>query len=160
MFYLKRLRTSEEKFQASQLHFKPSDIIEFTGASGLPWQFGYTQALIDSDMLWAGINQKNNMVCVGGFVSTEELIIPWFAGTDESVTETYGWCRLGKDLTKLLRTFKKPLSNYVWIDNKKTIKWLKLLGYTIDTTKVYEFYFGIKFYEFYIDKKRKELGYV
>ena len=160
MFYLKRLRTPEEKFQAAQLHFRPSDIVEFTGASGLPWEFGYTQALVDSDMLWGGINEQGHMVCAGGFVLTEHLLVPWFAGTEESHTETLGWCRLGRDLTRLFKTFNKPMSNFVWVENDKTMKWLKILGYNIDTTKEYEFNFGIKFYEFYIGKKREDIKYV
>ena len=160
MFYLKRLRTPEEKFQAAQLHFRPSDIVEFTGASGLPWEFGYTQALVDSDMLWGGINEKGHMVCAGGFVLTEHLLVPWFAGTEESHTETLGLCRLGRDLTRLFKTFNKPMSNFVWVENDKTMKWLKILGYNIDTTKEYEFNFGIKFYEFYIGKKREDIKYV
>lgn len=151
MIYLKRIRTPEEKFEASKLHFRPSDIVEFTGATGLPWEFGYTQALVESDMLWAGINHKGNMVCAGGFIITPKVLIPWFAGTEESHTETIGWCRLGRDLTKLFKTFKLPMRNYVWVDNHLTMKWLKILGWTIDKSKVYEFYYGTKFYEFYME---------
>lgn len=156
MFYLKRLKTKEDLFEASQLHFRPSDIIEFTGATGFPWEMGYTNALRNSDLLWGGVNEKNTMVCAGGLVLTENYLIPWFAGTEESHTETLGWCRLGRDLTKLFKTFNKPLSNFVWVENDKTIKWLKILGYTIDTSTVWEFYYGIKFYEFYIGKQRKD----
>ena len=49
------------------------------------------------------------------------------------------------------------MSNYVWIYNDLTMKWLRMLGFTIDKETVHTFYFGIQFYEFYIDKKRKEL---
>lgn len=157
MFYLKRLKTPEEKFEASKLHFRPSDIVEFTGATGLPWEFGYTQALKESDMLWGGINLKGNMVCAGGFIITPKVLVPWFAGTEESVSETLGWCRLGRDLTKLFKTFELPMSNYVWIENKTTMKWLKILGFKIDKSKEHEFYFGVKFYEFYMGKKREEV---
>ena len=52
------------------------------------------------------------------------------------------------------------MSNFVWVENDKTMKWLKILGYNIDTTKEYEFNFGIKFYEFYIGKKREDIKYV
>ena len=157
MFYLKRLRTPEEKFQAAQLHFRPSDIIEFTGATGKPWEFGYTESLVSSDMLWGGINEKGVMICAGGFVLTPNLLIPWFAGTEDSHTETLGWVRLGRQLTKLFKTFNKPMSNYVWIHNEATMKWLRMLGFKVDRETIHTFYFGVQFYEFYIDKQRKEL---
>lgn len=158
MSRLVRLRTPEEKFEAIKLNFRNSDIVEFTGATGKSWESSYSEALIKSDMLWGGLNKEKELVFVGGFIITPTMLVPWFAGSTESTGKD--WIKLGKELLDTFKSFNKPMKNYVWIENNKTINWLKKLGFTINTNREYTMYFNIKFYEFYMNNKREEILHV
>tara|TARA_R100001079_G_C4447386_1_gene151864 strand:+ start:115 stop:582 length:468 start_codon:yes stop_codon:yes gene_type:complete len=155
MFKLELITTSEDKFEASNITLRPSDIIEFTGASGKPWQKELSESISVSDLLWKGVNEKQEIVSVGGVVILPDAVIPWFAGTDKSKHEKRSWLEEGKKFVELLRTFEKPVINYVWNKNTKTIKWLERLGFVVEKNKEYEFYHETKFYKFYLGKRGK-----
>jgi hypothetical protein len=152
MANFKKLSTPEEIFEASQLQIRDQDIMEFMGASGRPWQEALSEALQASDVLF-GAYFDGSIEAVGGVVITEDLIIPWFVGSEVSHKYPRAWMRFGKYLVKILKGFNKPLENYIWSTNEDVKKWLTYIGFEVDASKSYERHFGSQFYKFKLIKE-------
>lgn len=77
--------------------------------------------------------------------------VVWMLGSDESMNHRKLFLELSPPVIKEMLDVCPMLFNYVHADNKKSIRWLQWLGFTIESPKAHGVE-GELFHKFYLEK--------
>lgn len=120
-----KMRLSDRKEMYYMAAVKPHSAIEMSTAMSRE----VTTALVnDEPCLLFGIGTRTWFSTVG---------VPWLLGTDLADQYQYRFARFSKKFYAELDAAYDEMENYVWVENTKTIRWLKWLGFEMQEPEKY-----------------------
>lgn len=140
------------------LHLRDEDFDELYASTGKSPHYDVLESWEMSTIRWIIFNEFGQAVAVMGvrpITAFSEVGIPWLVGTDK-INKDYSMKRFFVKMTKLIaKEIMESFSilvNYVDARYAKAIKWIKVLGFTIEEAEP----FGAKdmmFHKFHWERK-------
>lgn len=134
-------------------HMRKADVAEVWAAARKTPREAMVDGLLMSDL--SVIVMVNDQPCAMLGMVTQSILtgtgVVWMLGTDESMNHRKLFLELSPPVINEMLNACPSLFNYVHVDNKKSIRWLKWLGFTIDEPSPYGVG-GELFHKFHIEK--------
>jgi hypothetical protein len=125
-----KLYPVEGKVNIASLDLREADKREARAFLGMEPMEALKLSLKYSDEIWAIIDD-DKYEAFFGVCQGDGYGIPWFVSTDKFEEFKIAFARQSREYVKYMLKRYKKLQNYVSTDNRKSIAWLKWLGFTI-----------------------------
>jgi len=127
----KRLPTPEAIYQLGN-HLRPCDVAELSAVTHLsPLQAVQTSvANSHIDFLWA-YYADNTLLCIAGCTVSGN---PWLLATPDLDNHLQHITKEVRHQVRMMLKHWDKLSNIIDVRNRKTLRWLKVLGFTLTET--------------------------
>ena len=136
-------------------NMRQADVDEVAAEGGRGPYAALRDSLNASAAAWTGL-VNDEPVCVFGVSPTDILGgtgSPWLLGTDKVERYAVTFLRLNKKyVAKMLELFPH-LVNYVDVRNETSIRWLRWLGFKLDSAPVPYGMFGMPFFRFEMKRR-------
>lgn len=154
MSVVKLVRHNDELLVEIASNMREADRIEVKASSGLtPYESlkyscdksNFTVVVMVDDMPIAvfGLSVINALTGLG---------TPWLLSSEEAMNHKREFFKLSPSIIQEMLSICPKLYNYVHAENKVSIKWLKWLGFTVESDPVEYGVKGEKFHKFYMNK--------
>lgn len=113
-----------------------ADRKEVVQATGKPPYSVLMQSLSSSNMAWVAMSNGTPIAFMGMVIDQDNGGVPWLLSSDlayESIPMD-AFCNTTWAILDVMLKHVKFLHNYVSLDHKRAIKWLKFLGFHFDET--------------------------
>lgn len=148
-----RLYQPSDFLEVTNLQLRQSDIDEIKASSGMTPK----EALLES--CFAHLKGELKMYVVihrgrieGIFGVTYQGVV-WFLATDKFTEYAFRFTKVSKEVIELFLNEHPLIFNHVSALHEESIRWLKWLGFTIETETPIKGVFGGDFYYFYLSKE-------
>ena len=85
--------------------------------------------------------------------ATMDCGIIWMLGTDAVDKNQLAFIKAAKEHVPAMASRHKLVQNYVWAENKKSIRWLKFMGFDFDPAPIPCGFFQAPFWRFTMESK-------
>lgn len=149
-----RLYHPSDAGEVIDLNLRQADRDELEASSELTVTENIELSLLHSEALWVIVHDLGHIIGIFGLSSTTDtngdpVGIPWLLTTDELDDFKYAFSKYSMDVVGYMLSQYSYLHNFVDSRNKKAIKWLRWLGFTIHTDEPKTFYNeAVTFYRF------------
>lgn len=151
--FLRPITPLDYNFVGNHFKMREIDEREAQAITGVNPYIALRQSMLCSKHVWAV--QPAGGVTIGylGVVEMEQDGIPWFVASDELDKHKKLLLKWSPRILAVLNAGYPTLINFVSVENKKTINWLKWLGFTIDTEEIIFTDPNVPFYRFTKESK-------
>lgn len=114
-------------------NMREADIAELSASQRIDPEEGLRNSIKISDYA-SVLVIKNEIAGIFGLVRTQSLVadgVPWFLGTDVVDKYPLAFVKKTKKIVALMNDWCPELMNYVHEDNEKSIRYLKMMGFTV-----------------------------
>ena len=140
-----RAYTDEDYNEVMALELRPIELREGWAATGMDPMviLALSLSLSNPENRWV-VTYRERICGVFGMTLFEEgeMGVPWFVSNEipfASYANRGIFLRSSRDLTRLMQSRCQYMTNIVSLENTKSIKWLRWLGFTIDETNTFKF---------------------
>ncbi len=156
-----RLMTDADYLPACEMELRDSDKAELQAATGLDWREALRKSIDYSWLTWVVIHQGKVEAVFGlgewQSPSQVRIGIPWFLATDKFREFAYPFVRQSRRVIREMLQSATVLLNYVDSRHEEAIRWLRWLGFTVNTATGYQLADPhVMFYQFHYRRTKQE----
>lgn len=115
-----------------------ADLLEVSLSCGLPIRQALIESMESSEYCWAFEDDEGSCLGVFGYAcpfGDDEIGVPWLIASDDLRARAVEFYKLSVAWVDVMSvSCPKLLINYVHADNKRAIRWLTRLGFTVEET--------------------------
>ena len=146
MTYIQILPVKRSHIEYVAQHMRQADIDE-VGACGYLPHYVLTWSVALSAEAWCGLADGVPVVIFGVTEQSPEIGMPWLLATDDIIKYQITFLRRSNTFIKSMRQKYRLLKNHVDTRNKRSIQWLRWLGFAIGDPVPWGTY-GLMFHPF------------
>ena len=134
MVNLKCRQTTFDDVTTVARNMRAADVAELAACGTTPG-LALSKGLAMSDECVTVVNQDGEILVIYGVAPGCRLTglgRPWLLGTDAALKHARDFITMPKKVIPAMLTIYPRLENYVHVENRVSVRWLKLLGFKMD----------------------------